>query len=546
MSRSATTALAFSGGFSMLAQPDIALRTPAMTASPIPIARAGKTVVGLTARLANRHGLIAGATGTGKTVTLQTVIEGLSRAGVPVFVADIKGDLSGIAARGEPKPKLVERAKDIGHQLTFEANPTVFWDLLGELGHPLRATVSDLGPQLFGRLLDLSDVQQGVLAIVFRVADDNDWLLIDLKDLRAVVQYVGENAREMGTRYGNVTTASIGAIQRGLLQIEDQGGGQFFGEPALALDDLMLTDDAGRGVVNVLAAEKLIDKPKLYATFLLWLLAELFENLPEVGDLDRPKLCFFFDEAHLLFEDAPKALVDEVERVVRLIRSKGVGVYFITQNPLDVPEDVLAQLGNRVQHALRAFTPRDQKAVKAAADTFRPKKGLNTAEAITELGVGEALISVLDDKGVPTPVERAFVVPPGSRIGPLTKDERAQVLAGSPFAGTYDQPVDRTSAYEALNKAPEAPPEQGGWTGSLGSVLGIPSTIPRPNRAPPRETERPAPAPQPWGSSGGGGARSRRTPDSLGETLAKTVVRSVGSEVSRRIVRGVLGALLRR
>ncbi|MDX2101436.1 MAG: helicase HerA-like domain-containing protein [Alphaproteobacteria bacterium] len=534
----------------------------------IPIGRVGRTDISLSPRLANRHGLIAGATGTGKTVTLQTIVEGLSQAGVPVFVADIKGDLSGLAARGEPKPKLMERCRAIGYNPTFQENPTVFWDLLGEQGHPLRATVSDLGPLLFARLLGLTEVQAGVLAIVFRVADDNGWLLLDLKDLRAVLQYVAENARDLAVQYGNVTTASVGAIQRGLLQLEDQGGDRFFGEPALDLEHLLMTDADGRGIVNVLAADKLVNRPTLYATFLLWLLAELFEQMPEVGDLDRPKLCFFFDEAHLLFSDAPKALVDEVERVVRLIRSKGVGVYFITQNPLDVPDTVLAQLGNRVQHALRAFTPRDQKAVRAAAETFRPNRKIDTAEAITELAVGEALISVLDERGVPTPVERAFVLPPGSRIGPLTQNERAQVLAGSPFAGEYDAPIDRQSAYEVLAGAAETPPEEGGWFGTLGSVLGIPTTTPAPTAPPVPSSgrrgggagwETPAPqerAPNPW-RSGGGTAAPRapqaprrtvqpRAPEGLGATLAKTVVRTVGSEVGRQIVRGVLGAMLRR
>ena len=406
----------------------------------------------LTLRLANRHGLVAGATGTGKTVTLQVLAEGFSNAGVPVFAADIKGDLSGIAAAGEAKPVFVKRAEELG--LTYEPDrfPTVFWDLFGEQGHPIRCTVSEMGPLLLARLLELNDTQEGVLNIAFRVADQNQWPVIDLKDLRALLTFCSENLKEISGTYGNVSAASVGAIQRQLLVLENQGADKFFGEPALNLDDFMRKDREGRGFVNILAADKLMQRPKLYASFLLWMLSELFEQLPEVGDLDRPKLVFFFDEAHLLFNDAPKSLLDAVEQVVRLIRSKGVGVYFVTQNPLDVPETVLGQLGNRVQHGLRAFTPRDQRAVRAAAETFRQNPGFDVAKAITELGVGEALVSFLEAKGTPSVVERALIAPPQGRVGPLTAQERAQVIAQSPLRGRYDDTVDNVSAYEMLAK----------------------------------------------------------------------------------------------
>ncbi|HRJ24935.1 MAG TPA: DUF853 family protein, partial [Thauera sp.] len=402
-------------------------------------------------RLANRHGLITGATGTGKTVTLQKLAEAFAGIGVPVFMADVKGDLSGIGAAGTAAPKLLQRLEAIGiTEYAPRANTAVFWDVFGEQGHPVRATISDMGPLLIARLLNLNDIQTGVLTLVFKIADDNGMLLLDLKDLRAMVQFVGENAKSFTTEYGNISPASIGAIQRNLLALEQQGGDVFFGEPMLDIHDLMQTDAEGRGVINVLAADRLYNSPKLYSTFLLWMLSELFEQLPEIGDPDKPKLVFFFDEAHLLFNDAPKALVEKIEQVVRLIRSKGVGVYFVTQNPLDVPESVLGQLGNRVQHALRAFTPRDQKAVRTAADTMRPNPAFNAAQAITELGVGEALVSFLDDKGRPEVTERCFVIAPDSRLGPLTEAERRAAITGSVVHGHYEQVVDRESAYEML------------------------------------------------------------------------------------------------
>src|SRR4051812_12195083 len=399
----------------------------------------------------NRHGLIAGATGTGKTVTLQTLAEGFAAYGVPVFMADVKGDLSGVSQAGGTNPKAVERAQQLkigGY--SGRAFPTLYWDLFGAKGHPVRTTVSEIGPVLMARLLQLNETQEGVLNIVFKVADEQGLLLLDFKDLQAVLQWTAENAGTLTTKYGNVGKQSVGTIQRALLTLEQQGGERFFGEPALDLKDMIRTDGSGLGVINVLAADKLMESPKLYSTFLLWLLSELFQVMPEVGDVDKPKFVFFFDEAHLLFDDAPKALLDKIEQVVRLIRSKGVGVYFISQNPLDIPESVLGQLSNRVQHALRAFTPKDQKAVKTAADTFRPNKKFSAAEAITELGVGEALVSFLDAKGVPTPVERCFIAPPRGRIGPATDAERAAVVKASPLAGKYEQQVDRDSAYEVL------------------------------------------------------------------------------------------------
>src|SRR5262245_32329754 len=453
----------------------------------------------LTLRLANRHGLVTGATGTGKTVTLQVLAEGFSRAGVPVFAADIKGDLSGVAAAGRADEKLVERAKKIGYDYEPDEFQVVFWDLFGEQGQPIRPSEIELGPLLLSRMLDLNDVQEGVVNIAFRYADDDPALkaveangLVDLKDLRELLAYVGKNAKEIGARYGNVATASLGAVQRQLLVIENQGGAKFFGEPALSIKDFMRTDRDGRGYINILTADKLMENPRLYATFLLWLLSELFEELPEVGDLDKPKLVFFFDEAHLLFDDAPKALLDRIEQVVRLIRSKGVGVYFVTQNPLDVPDKVLAQLGNRVQHALRAFTARDQKAVRAAAETFRANPQIDTVTAITELGKGEALVSFLEGNGVPAMVERVLVCPPSARVGPVTPDERSNVMKKSPIKGKYDTPVDPESAFEMLQKrthetmaheddapAPRggagqpAPEEsEGGIGGFLGSIFG--------------------------------------------------------------------------
>lgn len=405
---------------------------------------------------ANRHGLVAGATGTGKTVTLQILAEGFSQAGVPVFAADVKGDLSGICQAGKEKPKLISRAEETGPDgYTFKGYPTIFWDLFGKKGHPIRTTISEMGPLMLSRLLELNDTQEGVLNIAFTLADDEGMLLLDLKDLRAMLTFIGENSKEISIKYGNVSTASIGAIQRRLLQLEQQGAKNFFGEPALKLEDFMRCDDEGYGYINILSAQKLMQTPSLYATFLLWLLSELFEELPEIGDPEKPILVFFFDEAHLLFQDAPKSLVKKIEQVVRLIRSKGVGIYFVTQNPLDVPESILGQLGNRVQHALRAFTPKDQKAVKAAAQTFRTNPKLDTKTIITELGVGEALVSTLDEKGAPSIVERTKVRPPESRMGPATAAERNAVIAASPLIGVYDESVDRKSAFELLQARAE-------------------------------------------------------------------------------------------
>ncbi|MEI7447235.1 MAG: helicase HerA-like domain-containing protein, partial [Burkholderiales bacterium] len=418
---------------------------------PLVIARHADTDLGLLPALANRHGLITGATGTGKTVTLQVLAERFSSIGVPVFMADVKGDLTGLSQPGVMSPKLKDRLEKLGApEPTFAGLPTTLWDVYGEQGHPMRATASDLGPMLLARMLSLNETQEGVLNLVFRIADDAGLLLLDSKDLRAMLQHVGDNAKQFTTEYGNISAASIGAIQRGLLALESQGADKFLGEPMLNFDDLLQTDAKRRGIVNILAADKLMNAPRLYATFLLWLLSDLFEKLPEVGDRDKPKLVFFFDEAHLLFAEAPKPLLEKVEQVVRLVRSKGVGVYFVTQNPLDIPDTVLGQLGNRVQHALRAFTPRDQKAVKAAASTMRANPAFSAEAAITELGVGEALVSFLDEKGRPNVVERAFIVPPGTRIGPATPDERKALIAGSIVAGVYDQTVDRESAYERL------------------------------------------------------------------------------------------------
>ncbi|GGK29997.1 helicase HerA-like domain-containing protein [Salinarimonas ramus] len=499
-------------------------------------------------RRANRHGLVAGATGTGKTVTLQTLAEGFSNAGVPVFAADIKGDLSGIAVPGDGARPFVERAAEIDVPYEPDDYPTVFWDLFGERGHPIRATISEIGPLLLSRLLDLNDTQEGVLNIAFRLADEEGLLLLDLKDLRALLAFVSENASALSGVYGNVSKASVGAIQRQLLVLENQGGEAFLGEPSLDILDLMRTDRSGRGTINLLAAERLMNTPRLYATFLLWLLSELFERLPEVGDPDKPKLVFFFDEAHLLFDDAPEALLDTIERVVRLIRSKGVGVYFVTQNPLDLPDAVLGQLGNRVQHALRAFTPRDRRAVKAAAETFRQNEAFDVETAITELRVGEALVSTLDAKGAPTVVERTLVAPPMARVGPATDSERERILRTSPLAGRYDTNIDRESAYEILaRRAEEAlreeeiPEEKGGLLDALGDFFGT-------------------------GGSAGGGGGSRRGRLTTGQRVAREVTRTVvnrvagqvaadigrsiggrtGSSVGRAIVRGVLGGMLRR
>jgi len=488
-----------------------------MTApAPLLLAR-GDQDIALLPRMANRHGLVAGATGTGKTITLRLLAEGFSRMGVPVFLADIKGDLSGMAAAGEGHPKVVERAAQLGlSDFAPETFPVIFWDLFGKQGHPIRATVSDMGPLLLGRLLNLTDVQAGVLNLAFRIADDNGLLLLDLKDLQAMVRHLGENASDYTTSYGNISSASVGAIQRALISLEDQGGAAFFGEPALELTDLMRTDLSGRGMVNILAADQLILSPQLYSTFLLWLLSELFERLPEVGDPEKPRLVFFFDEAHLLFDEAPKSLRDKIEQVVRLIRSKGVGIYFVTQSPSDVPDEVLGQLGNRVQHALRAFTPRDQKAVRTAAETFRPNPKLDTARVITELGVGEALLSVLDAKGTPTMVERALVCPPRSRLRPLDEGERRQVLQGSPLFGRYEQVVDRESAHEILRDRALREQERAALEAELAQS--------RP------QAGKPA-------------ARRGRQPDSLVESLAKSAARSIGTQVGRTLIRGVLGSL---
>ena len=491
---------------------------------PLPIAKHGDLELDLLPALANRHGLITGATGTGKTVSLQVIAERMSGIGVPVFMADVKGDLAGMSQAGATSPKLAERLKQIGVEApAFSAMPVVFWDIFGEQGHPVRATISDLGPLLLSRILNLNETQQGVLTIVFKLADDNGLLLLDTKDLRALLQYAGDNAPSLQTSYGNVSAASIGAIQRGLLALEQQGGGVFLGEPMLNIDDL-LQAEGGRGNINILAADRLMQSPKLYATMLLWLLAELYERLPEVGDRDKPKLVFFFDEAHLLFTDAPKALLDKIEQVVRLVRSKGVGVFFVTQNPLDVPDIVLGQLGNRIQHALRAYTPRDQKAVKAAASTMRANPKIDTEKVITELGVGEALVSFLDEKGRPAIVERAFVLPPASRIGPITAEERKAVIDRSPVKGVYDKLVDRESAYEKL--AGRAAVSAGG--GAAGAPAanaggGIMDSL--------------------KGSLGGLMTGSGRK-DSLVEAMAKSAVRTMGSTVGREIVRGVLGSLL--
>lgn len=488
-------------------------------AEPLLIAKNDETELFLLPQMANRHGLITGATGTGKTVTLQTLAEHFSAIGVPCFMSDVKGDLSGIARPGGNNPKVAERVQKLGLTgFVHRGYPVTFWDPFGELGHPLRATVSDMGPLLLSRMLDLNETQAGVLNLVFKVADDNGLLLLDLKDLRAMLAFVGENAREFTTDYGNVSAASIGAIQRGLLALESQGGEKIFGEPMLDIADLMQTV-GGEGVINILSADRLMQSPKIYATLLLWLLSELFENLPEVGDVDKPRLVFFFDEAHLLFADAPPALVDKIEQVVRLIRSKGVGVYFVTQNPADVPDRILSQLGNRVQHALRAFSPRDQKAVRAAAETMRDNPSLDEETAITELGVGEALVSFLDEKGRPGVVERAYIVPPTGQIGPITPEQRRELIEHSLVAGVYEKTVDRESAYELLKARADKPAAEdargqkgradaGGVLGTLGDVLG-------------------------------GGRRQ-----GVVEAMLKSAARSIGSQLGREILRGVLGGLL--
>lgn len=489
---------------------------------PLLVAKSGdksQTPLVLLPNMANRHGLIAGATGTGKTVTLQVLAEQFSAIGVPVFMADVKGDLTGISQPGKPHPKIDERRKLLGLEFTPAGCPTTIWDVFGEQGHPVRATISEMGPLLLSRIFNLNDTQEGVLSLVFKIADDNGLLLLDLKDLRAALSYVGENASQFTTDYGNISPASVGAIQRGLLALEQQGGDKFFGEPALALDDLMQTDN-GKGVINILVADKLLSSPRLYSTFLLWMLSELFENLPEVGDREKPKLVFFFDEAHLLFNESPKELLDKIEQVIRLVRSKGIGVYFVTQNPLDIPDTVLGQLGNRVQHALRAYTPRDQKAVKAAAQTFRENPAISVETVITELGVGEALVSFLDEKGRPTIVERAYVCPPQSQIGPISPEQRATLLQNSLVAGTYEKVVDRESAFEKLRgrqgDANSASVGGGGGLGGIFSKIGLPDMS--------------------------GGGRSSR--EGVVEAAMKSAARAMASEAGRRIIRGVLGSIL--
>ncbi|MGA7181561.1 MAG: helicase HerA-like domain-containing protein [Thiobacillaceae bacterium] len=493
-------------------------------AEPLLIAKNDQTELFILPQMANRHGLITGATGTGKTVTLQTMAEHFASIGVPCFMSDVKGDLSGISQPGGNNPKVAERVQTLKLDgFDYQGCPVTFWDPFGELGHPVRATASDMGPLLLSRMLDLNETQAGVLNLVFKVADDNGLLLLDLKDLRAMLQFIGDNSKEFTTEYGNVSAASIGAIQRGLLALESQGGDKIFGEPMLNVADLMQTV-SGKGIVNVLSADKLMESPKMYATLLLWLLSELFEHLPEVGDPDKPKLVFFFDEAHLLFTDAPDALVEKIEQVVRLIRSKGVGVYFVTQNPADVPDKVLSQLGNRVQHALRAFSPRDQKAVKAAAETMRDNPSLDEESVITELGVGEALVSFLDEEGRPTVVERAFILPPQGQIGPITPDQRQRIIGTSLVAGVYEKAIDRESAYEVLKHRAEEKQTQaaaaesakqadnsasgGGILGSLGGMLG---------------------------------GTSRR--QGAVEAMVKSAARSIGSQVGRQILRGVLGGI---
>jgi len=481
--------------------------------------------------LANRHGLVAGATGTGKTVTLQVMAEAFSRIGVPVFAADVKGDLSGVSQPGKDNPKLQERVKKLGlGEFSFAGCPVTFWDVFGEQGHPVRVTVSEMGPLLFARILNLNDTQTGVLTLVFKIADDSGMLLLDLKDLQAMLQHVGEAAKDYQTQYGNISAASIGTIQRGLVALQQQGGDKFLGEPALNLDDMMQTDASGHGVINILAADKLMRSPQLYATFLLWMLSALFEKLPEVGDPEKPKLVFFFDEAHLLFNDLPQTLQQKIEQVIRLIRSKGVGVYFVTQNPIDIPEVVLGQLGNRVQHALRAFTPSDQKAVKSAAETFRSNPKLKVEQVITELAVGEALVSFLDEKGTPGVVERALVCPPHSQIGPITPEQRQQIIQNSIVAGVYEKVVDRESAYERLKGVAQQPVTAGQeqqhqqeqqsqpWYAELGTALGS--------------------------LSGSAASRGGRRGDTLVEAAMKSAARTMGSQVGRQLVRGVLGSLL--
>lgn len=497
-----------------------------------------ETRQGLTLKYANRHGLIAGATGTGKTVTLQILAEGFSAAGVPVFLSDVKGDLSGLAEPGSTEFKLhdafVKRAGKIGFdEYSYQSFPVIFWDLFGEQGHPVRTTVAEMGPLLLSRLMQLSEAQEGVMNIAFRVADEQGMPLLDLKDLQALLVWVGQNATELSLRYGNVATQSVGAIQRQLLVLENQGGSRFFGEPALELSDLMQTAPDGRGRISILAADRLMSAPRLYATFLLWLLSELFETLPEVGDPDKPGLVFFFDEAHLLFEDAPKALVEKVEQVARLIRSKGVGVYFITQNPDDVPEDILGQLGNRVQHALRAFTARDRKALERAAETYRPNPRFDTADAIRDVGVGEAVTSMLEDKGVPGIVERTLIRPPSSKLGPVGEKERRAVIAASPLANKYETVLDRESAFEILASRADAAAREAEQSEAAAEEKSA--------------AEREFNAGRRYSGSrvSRSSARDRNLGESFGRALSDAVIKELKGTTGRRIVRGILGGLFK-
>ena len=509
------------------------------------IARGEKDLL-LLPRMANRHGLVAGATGTGKTVTLQVMAEHFSRLGVPIFMADVKGDLAGVSQPGVANPKIQERIKllKLGDH-PFAGSPAAFWDIYGEQGHPVRTTVSDMGPLLLSRLLNLNDVQSGVLTLVFRIADDNGLHLLDFKDLRAMAQYAGDHADEFETEYGRISPASIGTIQRGLMTLEDQGADRFFGEPGLDLEDLMQTDAQGRGMINILAADKLMLTPRAYSTFLLWLMAELFERLPEVGDQDKPRLVFFFDEAHLLFNEAPQVLLEKIEQVVRLIRSKGVGIYFVTQNPIDIPDVILGQLGNRVQHALRAFSPRDQKAVKSAAETFRQNPKVDVETEITQLGTGEALISFLDEKGYPGIVERAFVLPPMSRIGPITPAERQAIVQSSVIYGHYEKAVDRESAYEMLKGRAErqaaAEAAAKAQAEAEAQARQTPYGYPYPPQAPSGRSRAPQSYP---GYPPASKRTSGRSRDTLVEAMAKSAARSVGSSLGRQILRGVLGSIL--
>ena len=498
----------------------------------------GPSDVFLLPHMANRHGLVAGATGTGKTVSLQVLAEAFSGIGVPVFAADIKGDLSGVSQPGGGNDKVDARIEQLGiSPWAFEGSPVMFWDVFGEQGHPVRTTVSEVGPLLLGRMLNLNEIQEAVLTVAFRVADDNGLLLLDMDDLRSILKFVADNAGEIGTTYGNVSAASVGAIQRALLSLEEQGGQRLFGEPALDLFDFMQTDASGKGFINILAADQLMLAPKVYSTLLLWLLSELFERLPEAGDLPKPKLVFFFDEAHLLFTDTPPALLTKIEQVVRLIRSKGVGVYFVTQNPVDIPDTVLGQLGNKVQHALRAFTPREQKAVKAMAETFRPNPEVDVESAVTDLGVGEALLSLLEEDGSPSIVQRALVVPPHGRIGAITPEQRQQVVAASLVAGHYEQVIDRESAEEVLLARAQTAAAAAEQAAAAASAATEKEAATRPAPRPPSATPRPAPKK----SSGSGYKRQ-----SMAEALGKSVMRAAGSQVGRSIARGILGSIMRK